>query len=674
MIRLYVRRADLVRYRLPAVIWSALILISSGEAGSATISGPWLGVLIESMAGPLEPDIFRLTHFLVRKAAHVLVYGVLSLLSFRAFRAGRAGWKGQWAISAVGWAAAVAAADELHQSFVPRRDGTLSDFVLDVAAAAAVQGIWMLFSTGMKRPMLLALLLVSVRLDASQPTEKYELLSPVYTIEKKYRSMEGPGHTQQIFLGDRTTPELVWLVGVKTEMVSEDGETPQLPELMCHVNVDLDQKAHRALFNIKRFIGERVITLSQGVTEARLPEGFGFPLSSSEPLNVFTQVLNHNIEKPENMKVRHRVTFEYVRDRDLIEPMKPLLNVGASGMVFLDSGALAASAPAGDHSGGHGEGTSGSCLMASRAPNAAGMNSDYIDPKGRKLTGHWVVPPGRQVNHTDVTWFMSLPFDASLHYAAVHLHPFAESLALRDVTADKTIFIARAINPEGKIGLDHVDAFVSRPGVQLYRDHKYELISVYHNPTQETHDSMASVFLGVGNGEFVKPAPDELAVRTMELEESNLPAKILVETSLGAFGIDLLREEAPRAAKQFVRLALRGQLAGARVTRIEKDGDATLIMFAAPLTAERKRLIQPLPVERGAKHDRGTISLCPTEGDAEVRFEIVVGRLAKRDGVCTAFGQITAGAGLILQLASAQRDENGAPLTPVEIKNANAFQ
>jgi cyclophilin family peptidyl-prolyl cis-trans isomerase len=185
---------------------------------------------------------------------------------------------------------------------------------------------------------------------------------------------------------------------------------------------------------------------------------------------------------------------------------------------------------------------------------------------------------------------------------------------------------------------------------------------------------MASVFLGVGNGEFVKPAPDELAVRTMELEESNLPAKILVETSLGAFGIDLLREEAPRAAKQFVRLALRGQLAGARVTRIEKDGDATLIMFAAPLTAERKRLIQPLPVERGAKHDRGTISLCPTEGDAEVRFEIVVGRLAKRDGVCTAFGQITAGAGLILQLASAQRDENGAPLTPVEIKNANAFQ
>ena len=606
-----------------------------------------------------------------------MAYATLSALNFRAVRGGRPGWNARWAAIAILLGGVVAAADEYLQSLHPSRTGSGADFLLDVTAAAAVQVIWMLFSKRMKRPALLILLFFAVRLEASTPVQKYELLSPVYTIDKKYKSMEGPGTTQQVYLGDRSVPELVWLISVKTEMVGEDGVTPQLPELMCHVNVDLDQKRHRALFNIKRFIGERVITLSQGILEARLPDGFGFPLASSEPLNVYTQVLNHNIENPANMKVRHRVTFEYIRDRDLTTVMKPLLNVGASGMVFLESNPLAvsATAPAADHAGGHGEhGTSGSCLMASRAPNAAGMNSDYIDPQGRKLTGHWVVPPGRQVNHTDVTWFMALPFDAPLHYAAVHLHPYAESLTLRDVTANKTLFTAKAVNPKDKVGLDHVDTFVNTEGVQLYRNHKYELISVYNNPTKETHDSMASVFLGVGYHEFVKPSVEDLSARTIELEEVTMAGKVVLETSAGPFGVDMMREEAPRAARQFVRLARNGQLSGARITKIEKDGEATLITFTAPTTPERRRLIQKLPIEKGVKHDRGTISFCPSPDEPEVTFQVVIGRLSKRDGICTAFGQITGGANIIQQLARAERDSTGAPVTPVEIKSASVYE
>src|SRR5438874_8849052 len=331
-----------------------------------------------------------------------------------------------------------------------------------------------------------------------------QFLSPVYTIDKIYRSMEGPGNLDRIYLGDPKNPELIWIISVKTEMVGEDGKTPQLPELMCHVNVDLDTQKHRMLFNLKRPVAPRLITLSQGMLEAKFPDGYGFPIASNEPLSLYTQVLNHNIEHPNGIKVRHLVTFQYIRDRDLFVPLKPLFNLGVSGLVLLDNNpnalatmpsvtdSIATNASrkpvaASEHSG-HGA----SCLLLPRAPNAMGVASDYTDPQGRKLTGHWIVPPGRQVNRSDITWFLGLPYDVTaLHYAAVHLHPFAKSLTIRDTTTGQTIFAAKAENPKEGIGLTHVDTFTSKAGVPLYRNHKYELISVYDNPTNENRDSMA---------------------------------------------------------------------------------------------------------------------------------------------------------------------------------------
>src|SRR6266851_5365254 len=244
-----------------------------------------------------------------------------------------------------------------------------------------------------------------------------QVLSKVYTIDRKYRSMEGPSSVQKVFLGNRTTAELVWITGIRTEMVMEDGITPQLPELMCHVNVDLDANLHQALFDLPRPVASRLMTLSQGMLAARLPPGYGFPVASNEPLLLFTQVLNHNIEHPNNLKVRHRVTFDYVRDADLQQPMKPLFNLGASGMVQLnDKLALAsmAGAPGPTHDG-------ATCLIGQRAPQAMSSSADYVDPSGRHMTGHWIVPPGRQVNASDITWFLNLPFTTKLHYAAVHL-------------------------------------------------------------------------------------------------------------------------------------------------------------------------------------------------------------------------------------------------------------
>jgi hypothetical protein len=483
--------------------------------------------------------------------------------------------------------------------------------------------------------MIPALLLAAATIaPAAAPQPSHRVLSPVYTIDRKYRSMEGPSSMQRVTIGDKGATELLWITGIRTEMVGEDGATPQLAELMCHVNVDLDPTYHQALFDLRRPVGSRVITLSQGMLAAKLPPGFGFPIASNEPLLLFTQVLNLNIDKPNNMKVRHRVTIDYVRDRDLTTPMRPLFNVGASGMVQLDDKlALATSMPsASSHDDGSGgaHGTT-SCLIGARAPNASATSADYVDPKGRKMTGHWIVPPGRQVNHSDVTWFMNLPFDTRLHYAAVHLHPFASELILRDLTAKVDIFRAKATNPMSGIGLTRVDRFTSVAGVPLYQSHKYELISIYDNTTKENVDSMASVFLGLSDPRFVKPTTAQLARRSEVLFKSNT---IGLKTAAGIVTVTLARNDAMETAIQVARLLEAGALAGARV---KNHGDA--IRITIPLTAEMVSLLQPLRTEAGLPHKAGTISYCaPGVG----RRDIVLSVAAKdgADPKCTAFGRV----------------------------------
>src|SRR5438132_11656808 len=142
----------------------------------------------------------------------------------------------------------------------------------------------------MKRLLLICggiTVVTSQLLAVAPPIKQAQFLSTVYTIDRKYRSMEGPSSVQKVYLGDREKPELLWIVGIRTEMAGEDGETPQLAELMCHVNVDLDPARHQALFDFGRPVAARLMTLSQGMLSATLPVGFGFPIASNEPLLLF---------------------------------------------------------------------------------------------------------------------------------------------------------------------------------------------------------------------------------------------------------------------------------------------------------------------------------------------------------------------------------------------------
>ena len=124
-----------LRYWLPAVAWAVAILSLSGEAGSSGTTER----LITPVFGDVSPDRAFYINYSVRKAAHVVGYGILGGLNYRAIRAGREGWSLGWSIVAVVLAIFVAAIDELHQSTSSTRTGALADIGFDGCGAALAQ-------------------------------------------------------------------------------------------------------------------------------------------------------------------------------------------------------------------------------------------------------------------------------------------------------------------------------------------------------------------------------------------------------------------------------------------------------------------------------------------------------------------------------------------------------
>ena len=320
----------------------------------------------------------------------------------------------------------------------------------------------------------------------SVPVATYSkvILSDVYTVDRKYRSMQGPSSSQAIQLGEPGSRELLWITAYRATMVGPDGAEPQSQEFMCHTNLDLDVTQHTNLFGWDRMGIQRLFTLSQGQYEISFPPGFGVPIFSDEVLSLATQVLNHNIEG-QSFRVRHRVEIDYVRQAELRSPLKPLFMAAATGLVSLEEEKGYFNVQDPNHAQ-HGPG----CLVGTGA-----TNHSYKDAFGHTFAGHWAVKPGREVNRTLATTWMNLPFDTTVHYIAIHLHPFAESLELRDLTTQTTVFKSTVRSPFDRIGIDHVEYFSSEAGIPVFKDHEYELVSVYNNTTAEDQDSMAVMFL-----------------------------------------------------------------------------------------------------------------------------------------------------------------------------------
>lgn len=361
----------------------------------------------------------------------------------------------------------------------------------------------------MKRRLIaIASFLICAAASASEvPVRELEVLSPVYTVDREHRSMMGPSSAQTLRFPEAGQPELLWVTGFRTTMVAADGVTEMPDEFMCHSNLDFDREHHARLHELPVYHTGRLFTLSQGQLEIVLPEGFGLPYYSDEVFTLSTQVLQLNHDGASH-DVRHKTTLEYVRDRDLKSAgveMTPLFMTSGWGLVSLDD------APA--HWGREDvseEHQGPGCL-----PGAAASEDLRDDALGQAFSGHWVVPPGRQTNRTLVTDLLALRYDTTAHYIAVHLHPFAESVELRDLTTGEIVFTSKVEGYDDRIGISRVEHFERAEGIPIFAGHEYELVSVYDNTTERDQDSMAVLLLYMFDKEFEAVPPIQLSLGDM---------------------------------------------------------------------------------------------------------------------------------------------------------------
>ena len=135
-----------LRAWLPVLIAIAVIAAESTEFLGADRTSHPLRWLFEHLFGQVSDELWETLHHLIRKSGHFVGYGLVALTWLRAW------WLTlpdsnflQDALLALLGTAAVASADEFHQTFLPNRTGLARDVVLDCCGAIVLQLLVYLF-------------------------------------------------------------------------------------------------------------------------------------------------------------------------------------------------------------------------------------------------------------------------------------------------------------------------------------------------------------------------------------------------------------------------------------------------------------------------------------------------------------------------------------------------
>jgi len=142
-----------VWYWLPVAAWMFMIFGASTDIGSAAHSSRIIQPVLHFLFPNLSAEAIDLVVTIVRKGCHLTEYAILAFLVRRARRSHlppeNRGWHWSEAAEAVWVTVFYAATDELHQTFVPSREGCLRDVFID--SSGAVAGMLILWVFGRVR-------------------------------------------------------------------------------------------------------------------------------------------------------------------------------------------------------------------------------------------------------------------------------------------------------------------------------------------------------------------------------------------------------------------------------------------------------------------------------------------------------------------------------------------
>jgi hypothetical protein len=322
------------------------------------------------------------------------------------------------------------------------------------------------------------------------------LVSGGYHLDKIYRSMEGPWSvqrdirlTEQSAIGNPQSAinaSQLWLTGIETEVVNANDQRPVSPEFFCHANLTFAENTAR---DKTTNIDSRLFTLAPGRTSIELPPGFGMPVRSDASLDYLTMSLNLNPQR-EAVNIRMRTKLLTIGAGQPGAPTKALFRRAVYVL---------------QHEATNGAAEHKSCNVTSMTEHpglGCGEWTKVNLPDGstelrpsQGMTNHWTVAPGDHVYTSDITPQLNLPFDTTIHYATIHVHPFARWMELRDLTAGNTVLHLTSRDWPDRIGVEHVDEFKSIDGIPILRYHHYELAVEYNNTSGSTTDAMAILYL-----------------------------------------------------------------------------------------------------------------------------------------------------------------------------------
>jgi hypothetical protein len=290
-------------------------------------------------------------------------------------------------------------------------------------------------------------------------------------IDDKYITMEGPKR-----LKSRHVPTLdktLWVKAYKSR-VYKAGTYQEQMDYQCHSDVLMAPRSGMIEYNRHR------LSLSPGLSEIEFPEGFGYPIGLDNNQVRFNARLKNLTKENPNELLDVRSWLAFYTEKQAKELGLKELNVFTPHVL---------------------------CAMDTKVKSTISTNCKPVvvqgalnNPEVGRVTSVFFVPPGKHIYKTSYSknkfpyWAIKKP--ATVHYIWMHVHPFAESIELRDKTTGKTLFKGNVKMRGGSVPLiDHADHYSSKVGFWVFPDHEYELIGTYNNPTDGDVDAMASLYL-----------------------------------------------------------------------------------------------------------------------------------------------------------------------------------
>lgn len=327
-----------------------------------------------------------------------------------------------------------------------------------------------------KTTLLHKLGLVSNEWEINNTSQNYKMLSPTFLVDDIYKSMEGPSASRYIQLSQEN--DLIWITGFDIKAIDAKSNEKISNDFICHMNVNLNDVNYYSHWNLEDRIGKqypRLISLSNGFIHSNFPKGYGIPIMGNDFLHITSQALNHNY-KSIFKKIKHEVSITHEKYDGT---QKPLMSRTVYIQLPYNKETPYKTLTSG----------SNQCIPVDPKYHS------YTDNMGNMLSGHWIIPKGKNTYRSSINEQLQLKDSLRLHYSAIHVHPFATSIALHDKTLNKNIFKSEITNYKNKIGLQNVEPFSSIEGVWLYNNHDYELILDVDNTSITDEDMMGSMFL-----------------------------------------------------------------------------------------------------------------------------------------------------------------------------------